>query len=485
MTLLRRNVVIVLACVIFLTLVYKHQNLYAVQKSARRRRGNSTYNNERSDYRVASPGKLRNTKTIQWFDTYHDGHGLRMKAHNVRLDQCEYNNCELLEHNIVPERDNKIYGPLSADAVIFQGCHLGQFLPPDRRDDNQVFVFAERETWWYMGAFERMMDPALNKTEKLKKEKTFSMQIPDVLKHPSKYFNIFRFRSVFNWTMTYRRDSDIYMPYGEILSKRDAITRKYISRFEVKTDEKDYDRIFYRKTKEVVWLVSDCETKSKREYYVQRMSKYINVDIYGACGTLSCPKGKYEDSDKDNCLNKIIRDYKFILSFENTFHTDYVTEKLFDWFPRDIVQIAYGMADYESITPPGTVINAANFISPQDLANFLNRLAVDKNKYVKYLRNKDRHYSAGLDEMQQKAYCNLCEKLNHLDKNRRAYPNIGLWWQLNDTSAFQDLYLQAFGVEDKKQNKVIKYVFYFIMFLCTCAFFTVTYSYLKGGKHNS
>ena len=31
--------------------------------------------------------------------------------------------------------------------------------------------------------------------------------------------NLKRLNGVFNWTMTYRRDSDIPMPYGEILPK--------------------------------------------------------------------------------------------------------------------------------------------------------------------------------------------------------------------------------------------------------------------------
>jgi hypothetical protein len=359
-------------------------------------------------------------------------------------------------------------------------------MPPVRRDNDQVFVFAERETWWYMGAFERMMDPALNKTEKRKKDKSLAMRMPDVWKHPDKYINIFRFRSVFNWTMTYRRDSDIFMPYGEILTNQDAVNQGLTTRDEIQLRlGKDYDRIYYTKSKDVVWLVSDCETKSKREYYVQKLKKHINVDIYGDCGTLSCPKGNYNEDDKHSCMYKIISEYRYVLSFENTFHTDYVTEKLFDWFPKDIIQVVYGMANYDVITPPQTVINAAEFHSPEELAHFLKTLGGNKNKYIKYLKNKSKFYSANLEQMQQKTYCNLCEKLNHLDANRRSYSNIGLWWQLNDTSAFQNLYLQAFGVRESKRSRLFRFAFYLIALTCIFMFLSLLCTHLKEGRQNN
>jgi hypothetical protein len=41
------------------------------------------------------------------------------------------------------------------------------------------------------------------------------------------------------------------------------------------------------KTKDAVWIVSNCNTPSKREKYVKEMQKIINVDIFGRCGKLT------------------------------------------------------------------------------------------------------------------------------------------------------------------------------------------------------
>ncbi|CAI2733547.1 unnamed protein product [Schistosoma spindalis] len=51
------------------------------------------------------------------------------------------------------------------------------------------------------------------------------------------------------------------------------------------------------------------------------------LDVYGGCGSFSCPKD-YETSS-DSCLKMIRENYKFYLSFENSLCTEYITEKLY------------------------------------------------------------------------------------------------------------------------------------------------------------
>ena len=43
-----------------------------------------------------------------------------------------------------------------------------------------------------------------------------------------------------------------------------------------------------KKTKTAFWIASHCPTEIKRENYVKALQKYIDVDVYGDCGNLTC-----------------------------------------------------------------------------------------------------------------------------------------------------------------------------------------------------
>jgi glycoprotein 3-alpha-L-fucosyltransferase len=58
------------------------------------------------------------------------------------------------------------------------------------------------------------------------------------------------------------------------------------------------------KNQTAAWFVSNCGTSSKRENYVHRMSKYINIDIYGACGNKKCSRG-----ENDKCEEHLQNSY--------------------------------------------------------------------------------------------------------------------------------------------------------------------------------
>lgn len=120
-------------------------------------------------------------------------------------------------------------------------------------------------------------------------------------------------KDVFNWTATYRHDSDIVTPYEKWVYYNPAVTQV----------EKLNWNYASRKTKQVAWFVSNCNTRNRRLEYAHMLSKSIKVDIYGACGQLECPK-----IDKE-CFKMLKNDYKFYLAFENMNCADYITEKFF------------------------------------------------------------------------------------------------------------------------------------------------------------
>ncbi|XP_065556756.1 alpha-(1,3)-fucosyltransferase C-like isoform X1 [Artemia franciscana] len=277
-----------------------------------------------------------------------------------RQNKCEYTNCYIT--------NNTSYrSPFEFDAIVFHAPRLKLFPAMSTRTYRQRYVF-------------------------------FSMESPENFK-TNQFFDNF-----FNWTITYRNDSDIYSPfYGEIKRREKIIELEHKK---------------FTKKKGVAWMVSNCVTPSGREDYVQELRRHIPVDVYGKCGTNNCPK-----QHKKKCYEMIERDYKFYLSFENSLCKDYVTEKLFNILQYDIIPVVYGAAEYERILPPNSYINALDY-DPYELANLLRDIGDDPNKYRKYLKWKEEY---GVNLKIKHAFCELCKKL-HTDIQIKFYRDFNKWW---------------------------------------------------------
>lgn len=209
----------------------------------------------------------------------------------------------------------------------------------------------------------------------------------------------------YNWTMTYRLDSDIPRRHGSLVQK----VTKY------KMPKKDFVR---NKTRSIAWFVSNCNSVNMREQLADQIQKYIDVDIYGKCGKLKCPKNS-------NCLDMVEKKYKFYLSFENSYCKDYTTEKLFKVLQKNVIPIVYGGGDYNKIAPPHSVINVENFQTIAGLAEYLKYLEKDPDSYLQYFQWKKKYV---VETHNARTICKLCEMLNDPDNPPKVYENIRHWW---------------------------------------------------------
>ena len=146
---------------------------------------------------------------------------------------------------------------------------------------------------------------------------------------------------------------------------------------------------------------------------------HIDVDVYGSCGTLKCPKS--QDSE---CLEKINTTYRFYLSFENSFCTDYVSEKFFRLFVKrlHVVPVVRGGAEYGKFFPRGAFVNAADFANAAELTHHLKQLSEDTAAYAKMLKEKDKLVSS----VYMVDWCKVCDQV-HLDTRRKTIPDIKAW----------------------------------------------------------
>ncbi|XP_046614305.1 glycoprotein 3-alpha-L-fucosyltransferase A isoform X1 [Neodiprion virginianus] len=213
-----------------------------------------------------------------------------------------------------------------------------------------------------------------------------------------------------NWTATYRRDSDIVAPYERWHYYDPKITQIP-------------QRINYaaNKTRKVAWFVSNCHARNQRLQYARELGKYIPVDIYGACGSLRCPRSRAQ-----TCFDMLDTDYKFYLAFENSNCKDYITEKFFvNGLGHNVLPIVMGARpeDYERSSPYRSYIHVDEFESPKELADYLHRLDKDDELYNSYFRWK------GTGEfINTYFFCRVCAML-HDEYPVKSYSDVNVWWR--------------------------------------------------------
>lgn len=223
----------------------------------------------------------------------------------------------------------------------------------------------------------------------------------------------------FNWTMTYRRDSDIFAPYGYFIK---TVTDKKVT----PTSFVNNSEILGNNKKLVVWFASNCVTWSKREKYVEILQNHISVDVYGDCGNYTCPK------DAGNCDQIINEKYKFYLAFENSVCVDYISEKYYNRAYLNAVPIVLKRKTGENILPKDSFIAVDDFSHPFYLAEHLKMLAKNDQRYLKYFHWRNEGYTLIHNYRgHYENFCQLCQKLWNDSEPIKVYKDISFWWENN------------------------------------------------------
>ena len=212
--------------------------------------------------------------------------------------------------------------------------------------------------------------------------------------------------------------SSIHLPYGKIVPKH----RNY------SVHHRDYLAIAKNKTKDALWIVSHCRTHSKREKYVELLKKYIDIDVLGACGTKwNC--GRRYNHAQGNCFDILNSTYRYYLAFENTLCDGYITEKFFENYDYDIIQVVRGGKPGERPIDikSDAYISTSDFKTVQDLGIYLQKLSNDTNLYASMLKIKDEYRAVSNIELFRQAACDLCERLHNPTRYKSIYPDINKW----------------------------------------------------------
>lgn len=269
-----------------------------------------------------------------------------------------------------------------ADAILFPWTNIRQYSRlPTRSSPSQMWVF-------------------------------FTLESPDtdwILRGNDGRYG--KYNNFFNWTMTYRTDSDIHIPYGKVVSS-------------IRQTSKDLSLISNNKSKIAAIFLSNCDLQpSGRTDVLAELQRYLPVDIYGDCGSLKCAR-----ANEVACWLMVGKTYKFYLSFENSICKDYATEKFFNALKYGVVPVVLGGGNYKKIAPQHSFIDITDFKSVEQLAKHLIQLDEDNALYRTYFDWKE-DKEIKIANLMPRIFCDLCEKLHSSDsKTRKIYKSIKRWW---------------------------------------------------------
>lgn len=209
--------------------------------------------------------------------------------------------------------------------------------------------------------------------------------------------------NLFNLTMTYRQDSDIMVPYGRISEN---------------TGGKKHDEIPH-KNKLVCWIVSNWNSNFKRSKYYEELKEHISIETYG---------NHFNRRISDQAYSDVVSSCKFYLSFENSIHKDYITEKLYNPLSLGTVPMVLGppRKNYEEFIPGSAFIHVDDFNSPKELAEHFKLLDQNDDLYRQFFTWREHFVSrAGIFGPDQA--CHACDHIRR-NKNYRVVNDLNSWY---------------------------------------------------------
>lgn len=218
--------------------------------------------------------------------------------------------------------------------------------------------------------------------------------------------------NLFNWTLSYRADSDVFVPYGYLYPRSHPGDQP-----------PGLAPPLARKRGLVAWVVSHWDERQARVRYYHQLSQHVPVDVFGQGG----PGRPVPNS---GLLHTVAR-YKFYLAFENSQHLDYITEKLWrNAFLAGAVPVVLGpdRSNYERFVPRGAFIHVDDFPSASALATYL--LFLDRNPtvYRRYFHWR-RRYAVHITSFWDEPWCRACQAVQTAGHQPKSIGNLAHWFE--------------------------------------------------------
>ncbi|XP_075982444.1 alpha-(1,3)-fucosyltransferase C-like [Anticarsia gemmatalis] len=255
------------------------------------------------------------------------------------------------------------------------------------------------------------------------------------------------FDRFFNWTWTYKLNSDIPHPFFNIYGdKKTVVGPRNGMKWIEKMNRAGHNTKTKHKNKAVAWVLTKCKLKTKHQDFITELRNELKgynytLDIFGPCGQLKCP-----DNNVAKCHKKVEKNYFFQLILEEFMSDDYVTDNIVTAMSHFTIPIVLGAGDYRNFLPPGSYLNAQAF-DMKKLGALIDYLIKNVDMYEYFFDWRNHYY---FKTNPRSLVCDLCKKLNGHNKTVKTYKHFRYWWEPDYKDVCQRIRLYKMFNNEKK-----------------------------------
>lgn len=223
------------------------------------------------------------------------------------------------------------------------------------------------------------------------------------------------FEGIFNLTLTYRRGSDICLPYSFLIPNTLRSSIPYNSDQYLRTPA-HHELI---RPRLLAWVVSNWNKSHARVVFYKQLRRFLWVDVYGRAG-----QAFFGD------VVDLVRNYQFYLALENSQHTDYITEKLWNSIEAGAIPVVLGPSreNYERLLPPEAFIHVNDFATVRELAQYLLMLQYRPDLLMSHLSWRG-GYRTHRPTFWTEHYCKACEVVRKTKGRTNVVKDLARWFK--------------------------------------------------------